>query len=420
MRRIMIERAPVVLSLTLALGSASSCTSASAEDPSADADGGSSSTTDPSSGDVSESSTSEDDGSSSGNAVGPDLSAFEAELDAFLAEHDLTGATAVVVHVDDGVLLERGFGTFEADRISLLASASKMITAGVVVRLHDEGVLDLDAPISEYVGTWGPRDHDPTLAQMLSNSSGMVGLIDAPLYGPYLCQYLESGTLAACGEEIYAADDGDDVVPPDTAFRYGGGQWQLAGAVAQVASGQSWDELLAATYRDPCGIDVLGYTNPYQASFAGGGTDSATAYPTYFNGDLADLPSTDNPNMEGGGYATAGAYGSLLLMHLREGQCPAGTVLQPESVARMRTDRVARWGIPSGEESGLDGYGLGWWTMSEHPDVALSPGAFGAVPWIDVGRGYGAMIIFEADTQFSMLAFRRLRPVLEAAFDAES
>ena len=58
--------------------------------------------------------------------------------------------------------------------------------------------------------------------------------------------------------------------------------------------------------------------------------------------------------------------------------------------------------------------------MSEHPDVALSPGAFGAVPWIDVGRGYGAMIIFEADTQFSMLAFRRLRPVLEAAFDAES
>lgn len=358
-----------------------------------------------------------DESSSSGEALGVDLSAFEAEVEQFLADHGLEGATAVVVHAEDGVLLERGFGTFETDRVSLLASASKMVTAGVIVRLHDQGVIDLDAPISTYLSDWEPREHDPTLAQLISNSSGMPGLTDAVLYGPYLCQYFDTGSLTECGETIYTADDLDDLVPPDTAFRYGGGQWQLAGAVAVVAAGMSWDALVEATYGDACGVTHLGYTNPFQESLQTGGVDGALGYPTWFDGDLADLPVTDNPNMEGGAYTTIGDYGQLLLMHVRDGECSNGRVLEAESARRMRQDRVARWGIPSGADTGLDGYGLGLWTMSAHPGLATSPGAFGSVPWFDSERGYGAMLILEAETEYGLLALDRLRPVLETAFD---
>lgn len=357
------------------------------------------------------------DDTSSGATSGVDLSGFEAEVEQFLADNALDGATAVVVDVDEGILLERGFGSFDTDRVSLLASASKMLTAGVVARLHDEGVVDLEAPISTYLSDWGPREHDPTLAQMLSNSSGMPGLTDAVLYGPYLCQYFDNGTLTECGETIYTADDLDDLVPPDSMFRYGGGQWQLAGAVAVVASGMSWDALVDATYGEACGVSTIGYTNPFQESLQTGGVDGALGYPTWFDGDLADLPVTDNPNMEGGAYTTVGDYGQVLLMHLRDGECPNGRVLAAESALRMREDRVADWGIPSGAETGLDGYGLGLWTMSDHPSLATSPGAFGAVPWFDYDRGYGVMLILEAEAQYGLMALERLRPVLEAAFD---
>lgn len=64
---------------------------------------------------------------------------------------------------------------------------------------------------------------DITRAQMLSNSAGMVGLLDDPYYLSYLCQYtMITGSPSACARAIYTAHDDADRVPPDTTFRYGG------------------------------------------------------------------------------------------------------------------------------------------------------------------------------------------------------
>src|SRR5690606_23460172 len=97
----------------------------------------------------------------------------------------------------------KALGDFEPDRISLIASASKVMSVGVVMRLADQGLLDVDTPASEYLGDWGEYKTDITLAQMLSNSAGMVGLIDDPIYGAYICQYLDGGTLSDCAKKIY-------------------------------------------------------------------------------------------------------------------------------------------------------------------------------------------------------------------------
>ena len=75
-------------------------------------------------------------------------------------------------------------------------------------------------------------------------------------------------------------------MPPDTQFRYGGGQWQLAGGVAEMASGETWAELVEATY-GPCDLDVLGYSNHYAMAFGDGGISGALSYPTFFMGDVA-------------------------------------------------------------------------------------------------------------------------------------
>ena len=312
-------------------------------------------------------------------------------LDRFVTQRGLAGAGLVVLEPDDGVVHEEYWGEFDAQRTTLIASASKMISAGVLLRLDDRGYLDIDAPVADAVG-WGPSNPAITPAQLLSNSSGLVGIFPDPVYLPYICQYLPEGSLQDCAASIFTTVvDDDDVIAPDTAFRYGGGQWQVAGAVAEVASGRSWAELIDETYVQPCGLDPgsLGYSN--YISLMGNGID----YPSEFNGDPSTLVATSNPNVEAGAYATPRVFAELLLMYLRGGTCGDGRqVLSQQAIDRMVADRI---GTVYGGSAGPGlGYGMGWW-INRQDGFAYSLGAYGAVPTLDLDQGYGYYLVLEAN-----------------------
>jgi len=320
-----------------------------------------------------------------------DFSAVSPIIESFVEDKGLNGAGLVVVSRDDGVLYEDYWGEFGEDRISLIASSSKMIVAGVLLRLAEDGLLDLDAPVADVVA-WGDANPEITPAQLISNSSGLVGLLPDPAYGPYVCQFLSDATLQECAASVFStADDDADVVAPDTEFRYGGAQWQVAGAVAEAASGKSWNELVDEIYVVPCGLTSLGFNNHFTQI----GTDGFD-YPSEFDSDPAVLADTDNPNIEGGAFITAGDYGKLLLMHLRGGRCGDNQVLSAESLARAHRDRIAdRY---DGDAWSADlGYGMGWW-IDRQTGLIRDPGAYGAVPWLDLEDGYGAYLVIEADT----------------------
>ena len=340
-----------------------------------------------------------------------DFAEFDKAVEASIVALGLEGAAAVVVHRDLGVVHIRGYGAFASDRLFLIASSSKPLSAGVLMRLADQGLLDIDAPIGTYVGErWGDEKATLTVAQLLSNSSGLVGLMDDPGYGPYRCQYSSAGTLTSCAREIYEAADAGDITPPDTRFRYGGAQWQLAGGIAEIVSGKSWDQLVRETYLETCGAASLGYTNP----FDGG---SGFRYPDEFQGDHANLPDTDNPNIEGGAYITVEDYGRILLMHLRGGLCGKHRVLSESAVARMREDRIGAVYGGSTPHPTLRGYGLGWWVDRENDGVVASPGLYGAIPWLDARRGYGAFIAIEASAAERRHLWTLTRPILDRIFD---
>jgi len=337
-----------------------------------------------------------------------DFSAVAPIVADFVEANDLNGAGFIVVQRDDGVIYRDYWGEFDEDRISLIASSSKMITAGVLMRLDDDGLLDIDAPVADVVD-WGTANPDITPAQLLSNSSGLVGLLPNPAYGPYVCQYIAAGTLQECGEAIFttAADDAD-IAAPDAEFRYGGAQWQVAGAVAEIASGKSWAELIDEIYVQPCGLDVLSYNNHFTQIASEG-----FSYPTSFAGDPSTLADTDNPNMEGGAYVTTGDYGALLLMHLRDGKCGDTQVLSPEALDRLHRDRILE--AYNGNAGGAaTGYGMGWWIDRENGRIS-DGGAYGSVPWLDLEDGYGAYLVIEADSITGNRLADELYDVVEAA-----
>jgi CubicO group peptidase (beta-lactamase class C family) len=332
-------------------------------------------------------------------------------IDGFLEDRGLEGAGVVVVDRDDGEVYVAGYGDFDADRLYMIASSSKILSVGVLMRLADLGMLDIDEPIGTYLAEpFGEGKPELTLAQLVSNSSGLLGLVDNPTYAPYLCQYISAGTLSECAEQIYVAADEAERVEPDTAFRYGGAQWQLAGGVAEVVSGLSWPELIDETYIQPCGADTLGYGNEFQTS--------GLEYPAYFEGDVANLTETENPNIEGGAYVSVSDYGKLLLMHLRGGLCGETRALSEEAVERMQVDRILEeYDGTTGVGGMLEGYGLGWWIDRNNPGVFMDPGAYGAVPWLDLPRGYGAFIALESTSGVGAELAALAKPVLDGIFD---
>lgn len=335
------------------------------------------------------------------DAAAFDFSAIDPVVQGFVTARGLNGAGLVVVDGEQGAVYEQYWGEFDDERVSFVASSSKMLVAGILLHLQDQGLLDMDAPVADVV-EWGTAHPAVTPAQLVSNSSGLVGL--DPTFMPHICQFLPNGTLQDCARTIFTTPDDDALtVLPDTEFRYGGGQWQVAGAVAEAASGRSWAELVHEVYVEPCGADSLGFNNHF-TRFEPGGLE----YPADFGGDPAVMPLTANPNMEGGAYITAPDYADLLLMLLRGGRCGDTQVLSSDALAAMFADRTGEaYGSPVG-------YGMGWW-IDRSTGQLTDPGAYGSVPWLDLDAGIGAYLVIESDAATGIELAVQIHPLIAAA-----
>lgn len=321
---------------------------------------------------------------------GIDFTTIETLVGEQVDEAGVNGAGLVVVDGDDGVVFEGYWGDFDEARVSLIASSTKMISAGVLLHLDDQGLLDINAPISDYI-EWGDGDPNITVAQLLSNSSGLVGLAPNPAYTPYLCQFTGE-EVEQCGQEILSTPDDDgDTVQPDKEFRYGGGQWQVAGAVAESVSGKSWATLIDEIYIQPCGLETLGYNN----HFATLTEVNEFGYPEGFGSDPDSLEPTQNPSIEGGGYTNVSDYAVLLEMHLNGGFCGDQQVLSQEALDAMHGDRIGD--VYDGDADGPStGYGMGWWVDRETGRIS-DPGLYGSTAWLDLENGYGVYLVVEAN-----------------------
>lgn len=110
---------------------------------------------------------------------------FQATLDDFQRRYSFPGATAAYV-LNDGTVGVAATGFSDAEAGILMTSHSRMLAASigksfvaaVLISLSCEGVLDLDAPISQWLGNrpWFSRlpGHDViTLRHLMTHSSGL-------------------------------------------------------------------------------------------------------------------------------------------------------------------------------------------------------------------------------------------------------
>ncbi|MEM9879313.1 MAG: serine hydrolase domain-containing protein, partial [Pseudomonadota bacterium] len=113
------------------------------------------------------------------------LSELDETLSALIAEHPTPGMALVIVE-DGEIVLQKGYGLRSIDpplpmtdqTILSPGSLSKNLTALGVLRLVEQGKLDLNAPISQIapqVKLDNPFDTPITLAMLLEHSAGLEG-----------------------------------------------------------------------------------------------------------------------------------------------------------------------------------------------------------------------------------------------------
>jgi CubicO group peptidase (beta-lactamase class C family) len=253
---------------------------------------------------------------------------------------------------DGQVVYDQAFGYWQVGQVANIDSASKTLAGAVMMSLTDSSPnpFSLDTKLSSYMPEFsGAYKQDITIRNAFSHTSGYFA--STALDNPSLS--LHDSAVQIASEPTY--------FPPGYGFAYGGAGMQAAGAVAEIAAGQPWDQLVYNRI-----TSKLGMTNTQYVAQPG-------KVPTWVGG---------------GAQSTAQDFARFMEM-LREGGSLGGVrVLSSAAVQQMFTrqtsDDVNVYFSPLNHSAD---YGVGVWLDQRDSQGnltgALAAGARGFTSWID-------------------------------------
>jgi CubicO group peptidase (beta-lactamase class C family) len=263
----------------------------------------------------------------------PDL---EAWLDGFmpfaLRRGDVAGAVVVVVK-DGGVLLQKGYGL--ADRAEGIpvdpertlfrpGSVSKLVTWTAVMQLVEQGKVDLDRDVNDYLDfTIPPRDGQPvTLRHLMTHTPGFEETLKS-LIGddPEAMPTLEDYVKRWVPNRIFA---------PGAVPAYSNYGVALAGHVIARVSGESFDDYLDRHIFGPLGMQRSTFRQPLPDAL---GADMSKGY--QLGSGMDQKYEIVGPAPAGSMAATGADMARFMLAHLGGGAIDSARILLPETARLM-------------------------------------------------------------------------------------
>lgn len=315
-----------------------------------------------------------------------DLSAVTQAFTNTLASAGIANGSLLVL-TDGQKLHELYAGTYQPNTLRLLASASKWLSAVVIMSLVDDGLMNLDDPASlyfpaHYTGQKGTM----TIRQMFSHTSGLPGTHEDWVLNSDDITLQQAAQFIATNNLIAA---------PGAVLCYGGLSMHLAGACAEIASGQSWSDLVEQRLKQPLGLTATTFGN------------------------------TPNPRIAGGASSTLYEYATVLQMLLNHGLWDTNRVLSSNAVHVMLQDQTAGAQILCSpyQQYGLGEtrYGIGAWLEEVAPSGSAyqigSGGAFGFAPWIDTQRNVAGVFMVVNLMQNVFPGVQQIKAAVRTAVD---
>lgn len=260
----------------------------------------------------------------------------------------------------------------QPDTLFDLASLTKPIaTATSVMRLIEEGRVELDAPVSKYLPTFtGHGKEAITIRHLLTHQGGLIP-------DNALADYQDGKTLA------YERIDGLSLrAEPGTRFIYSDVGFIVLGRLVETITGRPLNEYAHETIFAPLGMSETGFRPAAMLAARAAPTEKRDG--AWMQGTVHDPRAYELEGVAGhaGLFSTAADLARYAQMLLNEGTYGGVQVLAPETVRLMRT--------PVDVSGGLRG--LGWdiqTAYSSNRGDLFSPAAFGhggftgTALWID-------------------------------------
>lgn len=266
---------------------------------------------------------------------------------------------AVLIGNSDTLVYQKEYGTMKVKTVVPIASASKWLTAALVMQFVDEGKLSLDDKVAQYLPVFEKYGKNYiTIRHCLSHLTGIK------TEGGLLARVRERRKYTTLDEEVASFAAHEIETNPGTAFEYSDIGLNIAGRVLEVVSKKRFDMLIRQKLFIPLGMRQTTFTT--------------------LDGSA--------PNPSGGAKSTAMDYMAFLKMLLNGGKHNGQQILSDASIAELRNIQTAN--LPMNDvpkaATGFQ-YALGSWVLESNGSTATvlaSPGLFATWPAVDFCRNY--------------------------------
>jgi len=292
-------------------------------------------------------------GNSPSQADGPNFDAIDAYVQGQMKGMCIPGAAVGIVKGDEIVHLE-SFGDADDSGREVtsqtpfkIGSTSKSFTALAIMQLHEDGKLDLDAPVQRYIPWFRVADPEAskhiTVRTLLNQTSGI------PTAAGLTYMYKNDGSKDALENEVRAARDVELTHSPGKVYQYSNLNYTTLGLLVQMVSGQPYEQYVKTHVLAP-----LDMNNTFMFVPEAERHGLATGHQFWFGLPFPGGGLHYNRAITPAGLITSDArdMSHYLIAQLNGGRYEGAQVLSAKGVAQMHRGTADRGGGSS--------YAMGW------------------------------------------------------------
>ena len=299
------------------------------------------------------------------------------ELDTYLNAYAQTGrlsGNVIISHGEEPALI-RSYGMANREHTVAnipatkfrIGSITKQFTAAAILQLHEQGLVELQAPISTYLPDY-PNGEQMTIHHLLTHTSGIPEYLDGSTF-PDIAEWMRlPSTLDQLVERFQDLPLDFD---PGERFQYSNSGYVVLTQIIETVSGQPYADYVQTHIFTPLCMDHTGYEMPKAVV-----SNLAQGYlrigqDLYLQTEPIDMSL---PQGAGGLYSTLGDLG--IWQRWLYGSADDPSLLSPVSKALLITPWV-KMGDPEDGANAFYGYGLVTDTHLERQRIHHSGGING-------------------------------------------
>ncbi|MDR3623365.1 MAG: serine hydrolase [Paludisphaera borealis] len=271
------------------------------------------------------------------DGLAPVTTKLETLIRQVMKDQDLPAISIALVE-GRNVTWAKGFGLARpkegvaatADTVYRVGSVSKLFTDLALMQLVEQGLVDLDAPVSRYLPDFTPgnRFGTPiTLRQMMTHRSGLVR---EPPVGHYF-----DPTSPSIVDTVRSLNATELVYPPTTRTKYSNAAITVVGRVVEVVRKEAFAESLKRTVIEPMGLTSTSFgTSP--------AIEKATARGVMwtYDGRVFDAPTFPLGTEPAGNLRSSVVdLGRMMSVLFDGGKGAGGAIVKPETLQAMWTEQ---------------------------------------------------------------------------------